>query len=504
MAASVIALIPGARRSRQIASELTHTITRGDVIVAVREQGILESSENTEIKCEVRGRSTVTWVIDGGTEVKPGDELVRLDTQVIDDAISERSKYAHWSRSGAERSRADVERAKLAVPEYLEGRYLSQLRTLEKDLAIAESNVRTERNMRDHAKRMAERGYVSELQVEEREFAVTQAELNVDVTNAQIEALKDFTKAMELKTLEGNLNAAKARLKANEERAEMDAARRDLAKDELEHCVVKAEKGGLVIHPSAAQWKSAPEIEVGATVHKEQVLLLMPDLSKMQVKLGIRESAIDRVKPGMAARVTLPDRTLDGEVSSVASVAAPAGLLTGNVVRYDTIIELPSDQGLKPGMSAEVEVIVDRHENVLMIPVAAVVETAEGDFCWVKTAEGAQRRSLGLGSTNDVFTVVKAGLKEGDEVMLNPLAFMEEAQKDALKTFEETKRDERDSAGSAGKRKPEDASSGKPAGDSQLEKAKKKTAKPQADSKPRVTGDQTTESGDKNGKPKKP
>ena len=155
----------------------------------------------------------------------------------------------------------------------------------------------------------------------------------------------------------------------------MDAARRDLAMEELEYCVIKAERSGMVIYPSAAQWKNAPEIEEGATVHKDQVLLLMPDLSKMQVKVGIHESIIDRIKPGLAARVTLPDKTLDGEVSSVAPVTRPAGWWTGNVVKYDTIVELPSVEGLKPGMSAEVEVIMDRHEDVLTIPVAAVVET---------------------------------------------------------------------------------------------------------------------------------
>ncbi len=123
-------------------------------------------------------------------------------------------------------------------------------------------------------------------------------------------------------------------------------------------------------------------------VYKEQVLLLMPDLSKMQVKIGVHESIIDRLKPGLAARVTLPDKTLEGEVFSVASVARPAGMWSGNVVKYDTIIKLPSVEGLKPGMSAEVEVIMDRHADVLTIPVAAVVETAEGDFCWVMTADG--------------------------------------------------------------------------------------------------------------------
>jgi multidrug efflux pump subunit AcrA (membrane-fusion protein) len=107
-------------------------------------------------------------------------------------------------------------------------------------------------------------------------------------------------------------------------------------------------------------------------------------------------------------------------------------------VKYDTIIGLPSEEGLKPGMSAEVEVILDRHENVLTIPVAAVVETADGDFCWVKTATGAKRRSLKLGDTNDVFTVVEAGLKEGEKVVLNPLAF-KEAQAMAIKPRDEEK-----------------------------------------------------------------
>lgn len=75
-----------------------------------------------------------------------------------------------------------------------------------------------------------------------------------------------------------------------------------------------------------------------------------------------------------------------------------------------------------PGMSAEVEVIIARYEDVLTIPVVAVVETGEGHFCWVKTAGGAQQRTLVLGDSNGIFTVVEKGLQEGDEVVLNPLA----------------------------------------------------------------------------------
>jgi multidrug efflux pump subunit AcrA (membrane-fusion protein) len=432
-------------------------------------------------------------VIPSGTEVKPEDELVRLDTLVIENTISERTKYAHWSRSSAERSRATVATAELAILEYLEGRYRRDLMELEKNLAIAESNLRTAKSMLGHAKMMAERGYVSELQVEERTFEVTQAELNVEVTNTQIDVLKEFTKKMELETLQGNLKAAKARLAADEERAKMDAARRDLALEELEYCVVKAERSGMVIHPSAARWENAPEIEQGTTVHKDQVLLLMPDLSKMQVKLGIRESSIDRVKPGLAVRVTLPDRTLDGEVSTVASVTAPAGWWTANEVRYDTTIDLPSVEGLKPGMSAEVEVIVARHEDVLTIPVAAVAETAAGNFCWVKTSEGAQRRRIELGDTNDVFTVVKSGLKEGDEVMLNPRAFMENTQTDAVKPLDEIESGEPNSKETGSAPKPQEPKATKPPGKSKQQDPKQQASKPkQADSQSKTPGNKMT------------
>jgi len=490
----IAAVIPGSVSKQETGPKLTHTITRGELIVTVTEQGLLESAENTEIMNKVRGQSTVTWVIESGTVVEPGDELVRLDTLAIEDAISERSKYAHWSRSAAERSKADVVRGELAIPEYLEGRYQSNLMTLEKDLAIAESNLRTARNMLSHTDMMADRGYASELTVEEREFAVKRAELNVEVKATQIKVLKDYTKEMQLETLKGNLAADKARHEADKERAVMDGARRDLALEELKHCVVKAETGGMVIHPSAARWRNAPEIVEGATVHKDQVLLLMPDLTQMQVKVGIRESNVDRVQPGQTARVTLPDRTLKGEVTSVASVTAPAGWWTGNVAEYDTEIDLPALDGLKPGMSAEVEVVVARHEDVLTIPVAAVLETAEGDFCWVKTAEGPGQRSLQLGDTNNVFTVVNAGLKEGDEVVLNPLAF-EEAQALARKPRDKKKLLVSDSTEpeSGGESKPQEPDSDKLTGESPERKTK-----PPAGSKTQISSAQIIQLADKN------
>lgn len=417
----------------------THTVQRSDLIVTVKEPGTLESSNNTEIRCQVRGQSVITWVIENGSYVEPGDALVRLDTLALEDAIAERTKYAHWSRSSAERSAADVVRSELAISEYLEGRYRAEHMTLEKDLTVAKSNKLTAQNLLAHAELMAARGYVSSLDVDEATTARLQAALNVDVTNKQIEVLEAYTKAMQLETLKGNLNEARARHAANVERAKLDEMRRVLAVEELGYCVIKAERPGLVIYPRAHRWKRAPEIEEGGTVHNSQVLLLMPDLSQMQVKIGIHESLIERIRPGLDARVALPDKTLDGEIIEVAEVAAPAGWWTGNVVKYDTTTKLASAPGLKPGMSAEVEVIVERHENVLTIPVNGVLQTEQGTFCWIKSAAGrAERRTLQLGDTDGASVVVLAGLQEGDEVCLDPLTVITEAQSMALTPFDRT------------------------------------------------------------------
>ena len=436
------ALITATSSSDEAGPKLTHTITRGDLAVSVVEQGTLESSNNVEIKCKVRGFSTVTWVIPGGTVVQPGDELVRLDTKIIEETVSLTKTNTHLARATLERSKADVARAEIAIDAYLEGRYRSQMKTLQKELVIAKSNLLTAQKMLEQTKSLFSQGYVTELEVEGNTFTVTQAELELKVKQTEIDVLERFTKKMELETLKGNLTATNSKLQADEAGLTMEQARRDRALEELESCVITADRSGLVIYPSAAAWKNSPVLTEGATVRRDQVLLLMPDLSKMQVKVGIHESMIDRIKPGLAAKVTLPDRTLHAQVSSVATVTRPAGWWTGNVVKYDTIIELPSVEGLKPGMSAEIEVFITEHQDVLTIPVAAVVATEEGDFCWVKTAQGIKRRDVQLGDSNDVFIVVESGLKEGDQVVLNPLAFAEEAQTDLLHPLDNAERQE--------------------------------------------------------------
>lgn len=416
-------------------SELpTFTIHRGNLLVTLTEDSTLESAEAIHIRSEVGGKNTITWLIESGTYVQPGDLLVKLDTLLLEDQIHERSKYAHLSQSTAERLRAEADTAELQLQEYLEGSFPSELRNLEKELAVAESNFATAQNLLAHARAMTQRGYVSELEVADKEFAVTRAKLDVEVKLTEIDVLKRFTKEAELVRLRGELKAIRENYRAENERAKTNAAIRDRALQELEHCTIYADRSGMVIRPKKQEWEESP-IEEGTSVWKTQTVLLMPDLMKIEARLGIHESIVERIKPGQEAIVTLPDKTLRGYLSSVDPIARPAGWWTGNAVTYDAFVRLEDAAGIRPGTSAEVELVIARHEDVLLIPVDAILDGVRGLACWVATPEGPQRRSLVLGDTNDFFVVVKEGVVEGEKVVLDPELAIEEARLEAVEAF---------------------------------------------------------------------
>jgi len=403
-----------------IAPTLVHTTVKGDMAVSLIEQGSLESSNNTLIKCRVRGASTVNSVIESGVEVKKGDELIRLENKQIEDFVHERTKFAYLSEDAAIGARAQANRAELAIQEYLEGRYITELMTLEKDLAIAEERLRTAQNILRHAKTMFDRGYISETEVDQKEFVVNETKMDVEIKDTEIEVLKEFSKAQQLATLKGDWESAKAEADGHEEVLKMDRARIAQAKEELQRSVITAPRDGLVIYPTGEAWKNAPEMDIGVTVHHDQVLLLMPDVSQMQVRVGIHESMADLISPGMSATVAVPGKTLQGKVASVAAAARPSGWWTGNMVKYDAIIELPTAEGLKPGMSAEVEILLERHRDVLQIPLTSVVEEADGAFCYVGTPDNAKRRPIQLGDNNETHVIVRSGLQEGEKILLQP------------------------------------------------------------------------------------
>jgi multidrug efflux pump subunit AcrA (membrane-fusion protein) len=284
---------------------------------------------------------------------------------------------------------------------------------------------------------MFRKGYNSKLDLEAQKDAVAHAQLELDVKTTDLEALEKFTKAKELETLKGLLNIAEARLAAETASLELEEARLKRAEDQLKNCIIVAEKSGMVLHPSAAEWKEQPDIEEGASVREDQVLLMMPDLSQMQVQVGIHESKVDRLRLGMPCRIQLQDGYVDGEISEIASITKGGGWWNGNMVNYDTVVKVDDSASLKPGMTVSVEVFLAKHKDVVIAPVATVLELDEKFYCWVDTGEPKpEKREVIVGDSNDTFLTIVEGVSEGENVVLNPRDFVEEASAAALKSIE--------------------------------------------------------------------
>ena len=172
------------------------TIARRDLDVTVTEEGTLESSNNTEVRCKVKGASsTVVWIIENGTEVKPGDVLVRLDTSTIEDNINTTEDRLSDCLATYAQSESDVAVAEINITEYLEGTYRLGAEDQRKGRAHrqSQSGLGAEHS-RLLAKEMFRKGYISKLEVEGNEFSLQQAELELEVKETDVDVLKRYTR----------------------------------------------------------------------------------------------------------------------------------------------------------------------------------------------------------------------------------------------------------------------------------------------------------------------
>jgi len=410
-------------------SELvTFSARRGDLVVFIKETGTLESSNNKEIKCKVRGYNTVNWVIPSGTIVKKGDELVRLDTRVIEETLSLQKTNVGQATAILADTKAEAAKAQITFDEYEEGPYKLQNSNLMKELRVAQSNLVTAQKQYKNKQGLFKRGSISELALQAEELTVQQSQLDLDVAKTNLDVFERITKEMQLVRMNGSLTATGRRLLGRQAGLELDEFRRDVAAEELGSCVIKADRDGLVIYPSSAGWKETPDVTEGASVRKDQTLLLMPDLSTMQITVGIHQSIVERVKAGHPVSVTLPTQQIESTIDTIAPVANPGGWWNGHVVKYDAVIKFPEIEGLKPGMSAEVEVELASYQDVLYIPVNAIVDSNSGLYCWVKTNDGYEQRSLEVGDSNDDFVVIENGVSPGEQVVTSPAIHLPEAQ----------------------------------------------------------------------------
>src|SRR5438132_1196485 len=280
--------------------------------------------------------------------------------------------------------------------------------------------------------------------------AVTQAEADLASAQAALELAKVNAARTQKLFVEKNssqqdVDSAMAALHQAEANVKIKQGALDKAKADLDHCTITSPIDGVVISRSVDVGQT-----VAASLQAPVIFQIANDLTKMQIDSNVAEADVGVVQVGQDVDFTVdafPTQTFHGKVVQVRN----APITVQNVVTYDTVIGVSNpDLKLKPGMTANVSIIIARKDDVLQLKNAALryrpPNAAPSDTRSTSSASGQhpsagrQRRSertvyvlptaggrprpvqIRTGISDGVVTEVIEGLKEGDRIITAELA----------------------------------------------------------------------------------
>jgi HlyD family secretion protein len=426
-------MLPGVSWGTKEATPLMYRVERGDFIHDITERGELLSASNVEIRCEVQSRNsagtTILEVIPEGTYVEEGQILVRLDDSALKTEETQQQIACNASEAAMIQSRNAYETAKIALQEYLDGKYIQEKQTIEGEILVAKEDARRAQQTIDYSKMLFSKGYVTKLQLEADEFALEKAKMAQKTAETKLHVLENFTKPKMLTQLESDIKTTEAKYKSDQHSRQLDIEKLELIRSQIAKCVIRAPGPGQVVYANDTNRRGGNEIVIqeGVQVRERQAIIRLPDPKRMQVNAKINEAKIALVATGMPASVRLdafPDRELSGVVEKVSEYPAATSWFNSSIKEYETLVRIETSvEGMRPGLTAEVKIRVAHLKDVLQVPVQAVLEHGDRHYCLMFHQGRWEARTVELGPTNDKQVVIRAGLNEGDNVVLGALAY---------------------------------------------------------------------------------
>jgi multidrug efflux pump subunit AcrA (membrane-fusion protein) len=413
------------------AEPLTATVVRAPFLQEVVERGELQSSRNVEVRCQVPTRGTqgvaIIQIVPEGTNVKKGDFLVKLDDSALQSDLNQQQIAANTSRALVVEAQAEYEGAQLALNEYENGPYHQDELQCQSDQFVAQEDLRRAQEYFRYSQKLAAAGYETEVQLEADRFAVEKARKALDVVDTKLNVMRKFTKVKTMKTLAAALQTAEAHLRTRENSHNLDTEKLEQIKDYIAKCDIRAPSDGQVVYANdgPAASNGDPLIQEGKLVRERQMLVRLPDPTKMHVLARINESRIDMVKKGMQTKITVdafPDTPLDGKVVTVGEYPMPTLIPYSTVKEYAAEVEVSNPPAaLRSGMTAKVAIEVASIDQAIQVPLQAVMEREDRHFCLLTNDVGQLvAREVELGPANDSTVVVKSGLTPDEHVYLAP------------------------------------------------------------------------------------
>jgi multidrug resistance efflux pump len=378
---------------------------RGDFERVLTVRGQLAAKETASIRAETRGK--ISFLVPEGSIVAEGDVLFSLETveaerelesTLLDLAVAE-SNLA----KAEEAERSQVKKDDLSLREKTAQLEFNRLKLEQEEAELAKK------------RRQVANQILAAAELVQADLAVQQARLSVDNAEIELEKLREdmtsLRRTLALDRASAEASLAKVRSQVQERR------------EYLEKATARAPRAGIVVH--AKGW-NGQTLKVGDDVWRNTPLLELPVLSVMEVHADVNEVDIAALGPGTPARVRVeafPDLRLAGHVTDTSALARDVkddeGHPTGVRVFEVKVALDAQDERLRPGLSASVELVLERREDVVLVPVAAV--RGEGDARFV-LEEGGRQRAVSVAAESTEEAVIAEGLEPGTRVLLHASA----------------------------------------------------------------------------------
>ncbi|HUR37711.1 MAG TPA: efflux RND transporter periplasmic adaptor subunit [Terriglobales bacterium] len=354
-------------------------VDQGDLAKSVVATGKIEPITKVEIKSKASG-IVKRYLKDAGQVVKTGDVLVELDKEEIQARVRESKAALEAAEANLRAAEADMERAKVDA--------------IGPDVPLLQRAY-------ERAKNMAGEGVVSQSALDEAQRAYEMAVNKREMARATM----TISKAKQ----------AQARAQVAQSRASLERA-----EEEFRNSTILAPMDGLIL---------ARNVEVGDAVSSILVLgssatlvMTVGDTHEVFVKGKVDESDIGKVYLGQTARIkveSFKDKTFDGKVTKI----SPMGVEKDNVTTFEVRVSITNPGGeLKAAMTANAEIILEEHKNVLHIPEGALIydkdKKASVEVPDPKAPEGKKKVAVTVGISNGSKTELLSGLKKDDKVIL--------------------------------------------------------------------------------------
>lgn len=237
---------------------------------------------------------------------------------------------------------------------------------------------------------------------------------------AVIDASEDITRVQELaarlKLAEAELDrAARLRRTGNASQATLDQAEsaQSAARAAYRGAKARLDDHFITAPVSGEMLRSENQIKVGDMVQPGQILFLVGDTSALQIEAEVDEEDIVKVAEGQDALIradAFPGQALTARISRMTPFGDPVGRT------YRVYLSLPEDTPLISGMTTEINIVVRKEENALLVPIAAL----SGRSIWVVVDGKAQLQEVKLGAVGQANAEIISGLAEDIPVIADP------------------------------------------------------------------------------------